>query len=326
MTELPSSASVDPRLRDYLAAELDRAERDYPLLARAAPRSARRRWPAGATLALVAVVAVAVVIGPRLVPAPSVGPGATPTGTGPSISVAPFALTVDDRSSWGTLQIMIGDSVVGHVGCSESVAITPGDPGVPPLPWTVRLVTSSGHVVDQRTEAGAAGSRWLLVWDATVEEGDQPALGPMPECAMPSPSIEPSVGPPGTPLGSDALVPALSVDHPTVTVSPPARLKDGQVVKVSVTGFGVGGKVWLSECASADVATDLGCGVELAAQPFLVTDDSRAGSGELVVRGRASATSLAAGPSMPCADRCVIVATLGSGYPYVVAPIAFAHP
>jgi hypothetical protein len=26
----------------------------------------------------------------------------------------------------------------------------------------------------------------------------------------------------------------------------------------------------------------------------------------------------------PCANRCVIVATLGDGFPYVVAPISFA--
>jgi hypothetical protein len=193
MTDLPSSASVNPRLRVYLDAELERAERDFPFLARPALRPARRRLPAGVAVAVVAVVAVvvAVVVGPRLIPASSVGPGATPIGTKPSTSVTPFALTVDDRSSWGTLQVAIGDSVVGHVGCSETVTITPGDPGVPPLPWTVRLVTASGQTVDQRTEDGGAGPTWLLVWDAQVQEGNQPALGPMPECAMPSPSIEP---------------------------------------------------------------------------------------------------------------------------------------
>jgi neocarzinostatin family protein len=125
---------------------------------------------------------------------------------------------------------------------------------------------------------------------------------------------------------TSSTVPALTVDHPTVTVSPAVRLKDGQVVKVSVTGFGVGGKVLLSECASAEAATDLGCGVELAAQPFLVTDENRAGAGSLTVRASAAGTALSAGPRTPCVDRCVIVATLGARYPYVVAPIAFAAP
>ena len=115
-------------------------------------------------------------------------PGTTPVASGPT--PAPYALAVDDRSSWGTLQVTIGGSVVGHVGCGETVTVVSGNPGAPPLPWTVRLVTASGQIIDQRTEDGAAGPTWLLVWDAEVEEGDQPALGPMPPCAMPSPSIE----------------------------------------------------------------------------------------------------------------------------------------
>jgi hypothetical protein len=129
-------------------------------------------------------------------------PGTTPVASGPPS--APFALTVDDRSSWGRLRIMIGDSVVGHVDCSEGATISPEDPGVPPLPWTVRLVTASGQTIDQRTEDGVAGPKWLLVWDAEVGEGDQPALGPMPPCAMPSPSIEP--------LPTDGLTSAAAVD------------------------------------------------------------------------------------------------------------------
>lgn len=116
-------------------------------------------------------------------------PGGTPVASGPT--PAPFVLSVDDRSSWGTLQVVVGDSVVGHVGCDETLTVAPGDPGVPPLPWTVRLVTAGGQTVDQRAEDGAAGPRYLLVWDAQVDEGNQPALGPAPGCDMPSPSIAP---------------------------------------------------------------------------------------------------------------------------------------
>jgi hypothetical protein len=52
--------------------------------------------------------------------------------------------------------------------------------------------------------------------------------------------------------------PATTLDNPTVTVSTSTGLRDGQAVTVSVTGFGVGGKAWVSECASSAVATDLG--------------------------------------------------------------------
>jgi hypothetical protein len=133
--------------------------------------------------------AAACLLLPSSLAACSGGPGGTPVASGPT--PVPYVLTVDDRSSWGTLQVAIGDSVVGHVGCDQTLTVAPGDPGVPPLPWTVRLVTASGQTIDQRTEDGAAGPRYLLVWDALVEEGDQPALGPVPECAMPSPSIAP---------------------------------------------------------------------------------------------------------------------------------------
>jgi Neocarzinostatin family len=66
-------------------------------------------------------------------------------------------------------------------------------------------------------------------------------------------------------VAADALVPALTVDHPTVTFYPSTGLIDGQEVTVHVTGFGVGGKVRLSECATAAAATALGCGAQPAA-------------------------------------------------------------
>jgi hypothetical protein len=112
----------------------------------------------------------------------------TPTASGPTL--APYALTIDDRSSWGPLQILIGDTVVGQVGCSGATTVTPGDPGVPPLPWTVRLVNANGQTVDQRVEDGLAGPIWVLVFDAQVEEGSSRALGPIPQCVFPSPTIE----------------------------------------------------------------------------------------------------------------------------------------
>ena len=118
-------------------------------------------------------------------------------------------------------------------------------------------------------------------------------------------------------------VPALTVDGPTVSVSPSTGLVDGQVVTVHVTGFGVGGKVFLSECSSAQAATSLGCGAELAAQTLLVTDDSRQGSATFTVTAHASAGPVPADGVQTCSTDCVIVATLGGGYPFVVAPISF---
>ena len=154
----------------------------------------------------------------------------------------------------------------------------------------------------------------------------QPSSSPSsaPNVTIPTPGPTPTSSP--SAWAAETVVPALTVDHPTVTISPSAHLKDGQTVEVRVTGFGVGGKVWLSECSSAAAATDLGCGVDLAAQPFLVTDDNRGGSASLVVRATALGRAPSAGPASACKDRCVVVATIGSGYPYVIAPIAFTGP
>lgn len=120
--------------------------------------------------------------------------------------------------------------------------------------------------------------------------------------------------------------PALTVDHPALVVSPSSHLRDGQAVEVRVTGFGVGGKVFLSECASAAAASDLGCGAQLAAQTLLVTDDSRAGHASFIVSSSASADPLGSGGLQRCGNPCVLVATLGGGYPFVVAPISFDAP
>ncbi|HEY5989280.1 MAG TPA: hypothetical protein VIV12_23305, partial [Streptosporangiaceae bacterium] len=90
-------------------------------------------------------------------------------------------------------------------------------------------------------------------------------------------------------------------------------LRNGQRVTVRVTGFAVGGKVFLSECATSAAATPAGCGPQLAAQPFLVTGNNRAGSGTFTVSDRASARPYSSAVPRRCAGRCVIVATLGPG-------------
>lgn len=154
---------------------------------------------------------------------------------------------------------------------------------------------------------------------------------PSPQISTPAPpgaSSLPSASPLPTPspFASDSLVPGLTVDHPTVVVTPSGDLQDYQLVDVEVAGFAVGGKVWLSECASAAVATSLGCGSQLAAQTFLVTGDDRAGSASLEVRATAATAPLTSGTMRACATDCVIVATLGAGFPFVTAPITFGGP
>jgi len=129
---------------------------------------------------------------------------------------------------------------------------------------------------------------------------------------------EPTLDVPG--YGPD---PGLSVLDPQVVITPATGLHDGETVTVSVTGFGAGGKVWLSECALAADATSLGCGDQLAAQTFLVTGDDRAGSTSFVVHVTASGRPLG-GAEQTCRAQCVLVATIGDSYAFQIAPLVFA--
>ena len=79
MADLSSEPVVDPRLRDYLDAELRRAELDFPHLPRpAAGRRARRvvLGPVLAALAGLALVALVAVVAIRVAPTPDPGSGA----------------------------------------------------------------------------------------------------------------------------------------------------------------------------------------------------------------------------------------------------------
>jgi hypothetical protein len=151
---------------------------------------------------------------------------------------------------------------------------------------------------------------------------ESPTISPSPyrtDPSMPAPSDSTASS------ADDSLVPALTVDDPQVRVAPSDHLADGQTVQVSVTGFGVGGIVRISECATASTANDLGCGLELAAQTILVTDDGRVGAAPFTVHARARA-----GPGVaaiePCTDRCLIVATLGPGFGFADATVRFGRP
>ena len=110
---------------------------------------------------------------------------------------------------------------------------------------------------------------------------------------------------------ASTTVPALTVQDPTVHVSPSTGLHDGQTITVAVTGFGVGAKVWLSECASATDVSGEGCGAQLAAQTLLATGDDRSGSTTFVVHRDAATEAVQAEPTATCTNDCVIVATQG---------------
>jgi hypothetical protein len=80
MADLPSEPALDPRLRDYLAAELRQAETDFPHLPQPSARPARRPTPLATLLAAAALLLLVVVAGPRLLGSVPTGPGAVQLG------------------------------------------------------------------------------------------------------------------------------------------------------------------------------------------------------------------------------------------------------
>ena len=112
-----------------------------------------------------------------------------------------------------------------------------------------------------------------------------------------------------------------NVADPRVTVTPATGLSTGQRVKVSVTGFGESRKVFLSECDYAEDASGLGCGPQIAAQPFIVTGTNRSGSTTFVVQSSAASKPYDFEVT-PCTNLCVIVAAQGDGA-WAVARVAF---
>ena len=121
---------------------------------------------------------------------------------------------------------------------------------------------------------------------------------------------------------STALPPAHVVAG-GVTVAPMTGLHNGQQVTVSVKGFIPTMKFHLSECAASARVNDEGCGMQLAAQPFGLTDSNGDGSVTFTVQSQAATMPLSSTPS-PCSGQCVVVATTGVAGTYGFAPISFA--
>lgn len=144
MTDLPSSSSVDPSLRAYLDAELDRAERDFPHIRRQAQQPVARRLPAGIALAIVAVVA-AIVVGPRLLPATPAGPG--------EIQIASDGLPVSIDGE----PVLRGDQITARIA-SSGPFLAGGmlELGSDPCPDTA--VPSAAPCVERWKLVGASGA------------------------------------------------------------------------------------------------------------------------------------------------------------------------
>jgi hypothetical protein len=117
-----------------------------------------------------------------------------------------------------------------------------------------------------------------------------------------------------------------SIRSPALTITSSTGLRNGQVIEVHVSGFSIGEKVFLSECGSESDANDAGCGQQLAAQPFLVTNAKRNGSGTFRVTTVAGTRPYDMQGNVPCTNSCVLVATGGVGLAFASTPLTFVSP
>jgi hypothetical protein len=109
-----------------------------------------------------------------------------------------------------------------------------------------------------------------------------------------------------------------------VTVTPSRGLRDGQLVTVDVRGLEPGIKFFLSECLTPTDANPAGCGSQLAAQPFGLTNSSGSGSTTFTVHSAAADGSNVEALT-PCAGECVIEAKADvAGHFFLIAPLGFA--
>jgi hypothetical protein len=107
---------------------------------------------------------------------------------------------------------------------------------------------------------------------------------------------------------------------PVLHVAPMTNLHNDEVVVVTVSGFPPG-KAFLSECASGADANVIGCGAQLATQPF-VEIEGGGGTERFTVSDHAASAPLASQPTAVCTTQCVLVATSGddpSGLEHIAA-------
>ena len=142
---------------------------------------------------------------------------------------------------------------------------------------------------------------------------------------LPVSALAVACGPNGGPSSARSTSTSIAAfTHPSVTVTPSSALTTGQQVQVHVSGFEITWKVYLPECSSATAANKYGCGEQLAAQPFIMTDESRSGS-----RGHSPSNQQRLGSRTTSLMRFHVRRTAfcwpaGGGGGFAVAPLSFA--
>ena len=98
-----------------------------------------------------------------------------------------------------------------------------------------------------------------------------------------------------------------------VTVTPSSNLRNGEKVRVTVSGYGLGVKFFVSECAEAKDVSSAGCGGQLALQNYGLTNMIGDGSYVVAVKNVAATGGSPSSLLVRCLTNCVLVASTGAG-------------
>ena len=82
------------------------------------------------------------------------------------------------------VSVAINGAQVASVPCNGGLVFRPGEDGVPPLPWDVKVVEQSTArvVLEQRI---AELPRWLAIFRDSAGVSASPVLGPVVSCNVP---------------------------------------------------------------------------------------------------------------------------------------------
>jgi hypothetical protein len=231
----------------------------------------------------------------------------------------------------GRPQIVVNDSIGHNLGLSETAYNRAPDLGAPKTPIVLSASGSSKEAVVEldwcgfQTHGGYIDIRFSGWTNALVVEDSSfapPGFSP-PACLDPSQKL--LAVDVVRAFGSSGVV--TTVPSVSVAVTPDVNLHAGEPVAVTVRGLAADAPLHVSECATiADFdASGGGCGV---LQSFGFTDGSGDESITFDVQAEASATPGSTGGGVTCTDRCVIVASAGTGSnaTSAYAPIVFQRP
>jgi len=120
--------------------------------------------------AAVVLVAAAVLLGGCGPTSASILP---PSSPGPAF---PPVLSIDSRGGPPVI-VKAGAVELARVACSSGAVVTPGDTGVPPLPWNLSVVTQGDGTV-LLTSTVTELPKWILIIGDHADIGSTPVAGP----------------------------------------------------------------------------------------------------------------------------------------------------